>query len=447
MKSFLYGCVFLLLMIGGGVRAQPDGLIVDASVSLGTISPYVYGANLGQNAIIPLSLMPQAQALGLKYARMGGGDSDRQDIRTALIDVFLFQARELGAEPAITVRLYGGTPEAAAEVVRYTNLEKGYGVRYWSIGNEPNIFASTLGLESYTTEDLNRDWRATAEAMLAVDPEILLVGPDITQYVPLSITNGSITYLEPSQGGTPRDSAGRDWMIEFLRANGDLLDVVSLHRYPFPGGNPIGRAQTVEDLRATLAEWEVSIPNLRQIIREAAGRDIPIAITEVNSNSNPDCGTETSLDSFYNALWLGDVLARLIAQQVEMVSMWDMQGVGTRCFGLLTSSGVRPVYYTYLMYTHFGSDLLAAESANPDLSVLAALREDGALTLLVINWSDDAQTETLTLTGFEPGGTAEVWRFDAATSAVPVDSEPIANGETLTVPPYSMTVYVVPAAR
>ncbi len=39
------------------------------------------------------------------------------------------------------MRLLDGTPEKAAELVRYTNIEKKYGVVYWSIGNEPNLFA------------------------------------------------------------------------------------------------------------------------------------------------------------------------------------------------------------------------------------------------------------------------------------------------------------------
>ena len=38
-----------------------------------------------------------------------------------------------------------------------------------------------------------------------------------------------LTWLPP-----PRTSQGKDWMTEFLRANGDLVDIVSIHRYPFP---------------------------------------------------------------------------------------------------------------------------------------------------------------------------------------------------------------------
>jgi hypothetical protein len=55
----------------------------------------------------------------------------------------------LGAEPSISVRLHGGTPEAAAELVRYTNIEQGYAVRYWSIGNEPSLY------RDYDTETYN----------------------------------------------------------------------------------------------------------------------------------------------------------------------------------------------------------------------------------------------------------------------------------------------------
>ena len=45
---------------------------------------------------------------------------------------------KMGAIPTISVRYQGGTPEKAAELVRYANIEKKYGVAYWSIGNEPD---------------------------------------------------------------------------------------------------------------------------------------------------------------------------------------------------------------------------------------------------------------------------------------------------------------------
>jgi len=441
-RVFLWLALFVL--VAGTATAQDDMLRVDAAQELGAISPYVYGANSGF-AIIPPDLMPTAQALGLKYLRLGGGTSDQRPLDNLSIDILVAQARQLGAEPAITVRLLGGTPEEAAKWVTYANITKGYNVRYWSIGNEPNFFIAVLGADSYTTEDLNREWRAIAEAMLAVDPNILLVGPDISQYVVLNAEPDNIEYLEGNRGGDPMDDLGRDWMQEFLKANGDLVDVVSIHRYPYPGaGGSSTATATIDGLRANSQEWDTIIPNLRQIIRESAGRDIPIAVTEFNSNSNNQVGGEASLDSHYNAIWMADVLGRLIRQQVEIVAYWNL-GQRTSGFALIGQMGPRPTYYTYMMYTHFGTELVEASSPDPNISIYAAKRDDGTLTLMVINLGDDEVTKTLSLNGFTPSGDAEVWRFDAEYNAEQIASQAIADGASITVPGQSLTLYVLPA--
>ncbi len=123
----------------------------------------------------------------------------------------------------MSVRLLGGTPEAAAEWVRYANIEKGYSIHYWTIGNEPNLFVALMGAETYTVEDLSTQWRAIAEAMLEVDPTIEFVGPDITQYIPLTVDGDNITF--DTRSGAPFDAEGNDWLIPFLEANGDLAGV------------------------------------------------------------------------------------------------------------------------------------------------------------------------------------------------------------------------------
>ena len=129
MKKVLF-LFAILYLSAAAVFAQDGVLTVDTSQSRGTISPFVYGSNLGQNAIIPLSMMDTAAAAGINFARLGGGDSDRYDLRKSIIEVFIFQARALGAEPLVTVRLAGGSPEDAAEAVRYANIERGHNIRY-----------------------------------------------------------------------------------------------------------------------------------------------------------------------------------------------------------------------------------------------------------------------------------------------------------------------------
>jgi len=81
---------------------------------------------------------------------------------------------------------------------------------------------------------------------------------------------------------------------------------------------------TIEDLRDNPGEWDVIIPNLRALIRDTIGRDLPVAVTEVNSHWDIRSGGETSPDSEYHAIWWADVLGRMIRQQVEIVNYFNL---------------------------------------------------------------------------------------------------------------------------
>jgi hypothetical protein len=404
----------------------PGTLYVDAGQRLGPISPLVYGTNYGPWSSVPYELLPQAENAGIKLLRFPGGNwGDRNSLRSYQIDQFMTLAELMGAEPYVCVRLLDGTPEAAAELVRYANVEKGYNVRYWGIGNEPNLFPD------YSIDQLNADWRAFAEAMKAVDPDIVLVGPDTNQFT-------------GTPGVDPKDDDGRDWLREFLLANGDMVDIVAVHRYPFPSGK-VASPATIEDLRANSQEWDTIIPNLRALVKETTGEDLPIAITEVNSHWSNISGGEATPDSFYNAIWWGDVLGRLICQRVDMVAHFSLQSPPTvGGFGLLGSSAVRPTYYVYQIYQRFGSELLYATSDDPDVSIYAAQRDDGALTLVVVNLGPEEKAKPLFVYGFEIEGAAEVWLFDAQHEAEMIGTQEIASGGEITVPAQSISLYVFP---
>ena len=408
---------------------EPQGLFVDGAISLGEISRLNYGANHGPWSTVPYDLQAMAEAAGITYLRFPGGNwGDQNDLTARQVDQFIVLARNMGAEPSISVRLPGGTPQQAAGLVRYANVEMGYGVRYWSIGNEPSLY------DDYDTERYNAEWRRFAEAMRAVDPSILLVGPDIHQYT-------------GTPNVDPRDAQGRDWLHEFLTANGDLVDVVSIHRYPFPA-SMAGPATTIGDLAANSREWDTIIPNLRADVRQFTGRDLPIAVTEVNSHWTSAVGGQATPDSFYNAIWWGDVLGRLIAQGVDIVAYFALQSPNALGgWGLLASYDVRPTYHVYQLYQRFGDELLHAVSDDPSVSIYAARRDDGAVTILLVNLSAEAKEKPLTWSGFPttwPTGPAEIWLFDVDHKAEPIAGQTLVNGETITVPPQSISLYVLP---
>lgn len=435
-KRILFAFILLALLVSAcasssapAPTARPGSLYVDPERQLGEISPLVYGSNYGPWVAVPVGMMPATEQAGITVVRWPGGSwGDRNNLQGYQIDQFVAFCQQIGAEPSISVRLMEGTPEAAAELVRYANVEQGYGIRFWSIGNEPTLFADYLRAP-YDSDRFNQEWRAIAEAMLAVDPEIQLIGPELHQY-------GS------DLASTPKDSQGKDWMTEFLRLNGDLVDIVSIHRYPFPLGTA-GTPVTIDQLRQNTVEWDQIIPYLRGLILEITGREIPIAVTEINTHWSKTIQGEATPDSFYNAIWWADVLGRMINQQVYMVNHWLIVSTGAQGgWGIIDRGQVRPSYYVFMLYQQFGEQQVYAASGVENVSIYAARRADGALTLMVINLADDEQTVALEMRGGTPES-AEVWRFDVDHNAENLGTQPL-PADALSLPGQSITLLVLP---
>ena len=227
-------------------------LFVDAAQDRGPISPQVYGSGYGPWVSLRPQTIPLAQESGVTVLRYPGGAwGDQNDLQAYHIDQFAGVAREIvGAEPYIHVRFTGSTPAYATSVVKYANVDKGYDVQYWSIGNEPSLYEA-VG-HGWTAAEFAAEWRKFAEAMKAVDPTILLVGPEIHQWAGIPAVD-------------PKDSAGADWLRTFLQANGDLVDIVSIHRYPFPN-NARRTSAEPDELRANAAQWTAIVRRLRDVV-------------------------------------------------------------------------------------------------------------------------------------------------------------------------------------
>jgi hypothetical protein len=411
----------------------PGTLFVDSSQSLGPISPLVYGSNYGPWLTVPFYMLPQAYESGVKILRFPAGAwGDHNNVTPMQIDQFMDFSNKVGATAIFHVRLLDGTPEQAAEMVRYTNVEKKYNVLYWSIGNEPTLFDAELKNrgESYDIERFNSEWRTFAEAMKQVDPTIQLVGAEINQFS-----------FDPSPGATTNfGQRDEEWFIEFLRANGDLVDIVSFHRYPFPQSRTSG-PPSIDELRKNAQEWDKIIVHARELINQYTGRDLPIAVTEFNSAYDKSVGGEATPDSHYNAIWLGDVLGRMIKNDVFIANEWALTAKGGfGGLGLVGALDVYPAYFTYQLYKKFGTELLYSSSDDTDLSIYAARDEAGALTLLVINLSSEQKTKPIQI-GDETVNSAELWLFDSTHKAENLGQ--IKISDRITFPPESISLFII----
>jgi hypothetical protein len=411
----------------------PGTLFVDPSLSLGPISPLIYGSNYGPWLTVPFYMLPQAYDLGIKILRFPAGAwGDHNDVTHMQIDQFMDFTNKMGATAIFSVRLLGGTPEQAAEMVRYTNIEKKYNVQYWSIGNEPTLFDAELKTrgDSYSIERFNKEWRTFAGAMKKVDPTIKLVGAEINQFSD-----------DPTPGATTNfGQRDEEWFIDFLKANGDLVDIVSFHRYPFPSTRTSG-PPSIDELRQNAQEWDKIIVHARELIHQYAGRDLPIAVTEFNSAYDKSVGGEATPDSHYNAIWMADVLGRMIRNRVFMANEWALTAKGGfGGLGLVGPLDVYPAYYAYQLYKKFGDELVYSSSDDPDLSIYAARREDGTLTVMVINLSLEKKTKAIRI-GDQAQVQVAAWLFDPEHKAENIGSVNLSN--SIIIPPQSITLYIV----
>ncbi len=76
------------------------------------------------------------------------------------------------------------------------------------------------------------------------------------------------------------------------------------------------------------------------------------------------------------------------------------------------------------MYKQFGQELLYASSDDPDVSIYAARRQDGAPTLMLINLGSYEKQKPLQLENVSTSRPAEVWLFDINHQAEQIDLYP-----------------------
>jgi len=104
---------------------------------------------------------------GAWYTPPVAGGPYTGSLTPALVDRFLSLARALGAQPLLQVNARADDPEAAADLVRYVNVERRAGVRWIEIGNEVGLYRSA--------SDYAVTFAAYARAIRAVDPSVRLM--------------------------------------------------------------------------------------------------------------------------------------------------------------------------------------------------------------------------------------------------------------------------------
>ncbi|MFJ9845285.1 hypothetical protein ACIRYZ_33550 [Kitasatospora sp. NPDC101155] len=285
--------------------APTVNVTVDAGASLSAVP----GSGVGLNTAVYDTYMNDAtaaslmKAAGIRQLRFPGGSvADAYHWKTHTVtggswaapgtdfDHFMATAKTVGAQPIITANYGSGTPEEAADWVKYANVDKGYGVKYWEIGNEipgNGHYGSKWEVDNHPDKSPTAyatNLLAYAKAMKAVDPTVK-IGAVLT-------TPGS--WPDGLKG--PGDSA--DWNNTVLSIAGKSIDFVIVHWYP--------NASSTADILNAPAQIAGTTAAVRSLINTHAGphaSSVQIAITETSSAMSP---AQTSQAA---ALFAGDAAA------------------------------------------------------------------------------------------------------------------------------------------
>jgi alpha-N-arabinofuranosidase len=294
------------------------------------------------------------------------------------IDEFLRTINEINADTVYTLSYFYDNEQDAANLVEYLNSPNNgsnpngaidwaaeraknghpspYGVKYFEIGEEVWSGGLIGNKTKVLPEEYANRYLKYYKSMKAVDPSIK-IGVVLKKY-----------------------ASRFTWNKKVLRIIKDNLDFGIIHAYPSPEGKNLDLIDPVEVYKVTLAiPALVFEPNFQQILnmlREKAGREIPLAITEYNAllPFRHDLGT---------ALVNAEMLRMLMKpdNKILMANHWHF---GNGWFGMIKSNEdfmshdyqkpinytKRPNYYVYELYNqHFGDILLDVDSGSDSYDV------------------------------------------------------------------------------
>jgi hypothetical protein len=444
LKSLAAAAIFSAA-IALNVHAQV-GVSIDATKTVRVVDNRQFGLNapFWDGTFTDADTLSDLQQMGTTIMRYGGGSATDEynwqtntdivsgDAWAFNIDQFAAQAQAVGSQAIITTNYGSGTAAEAAAYVQYANVTKGYGLKYWEIGNE------CYGTWEYDTHTLPHDpytyGMAAAQyitAMKAVDPTI-----KIGVVADASEDSYAVGYTSHPATNMVTGVAHNGWtpvMLATMEAAGVLPDFLIYHRYEQNAGQE-NDAVLLQDALT----WPQDATELRTILTDylgaPAGNGIELLVTENNSVSTSPGKQSVSL---VNGLYLADSTANLMQTEFNALTWWDLHNgqafnttaapinissslYGWRIYGdygveLEQTGDHYPTFYVGKLLSHFargGDTVITASTNNPLLSAYAVKRVDGTMSVLVINKSPTATyTANFSLTGFTPQANATVYSY------------------------------------
>lgn len=342
--------------------------------------PYSYGSELYYGQLN--QLWKKVEGSKVKFIRIGGIAPDFSKPTNAQYIGLIDSIRKIGAEPLVQVSYGRGTYTAqdAANTVNYINNTMSRNIKYWSISNEPNL--PTHGYPAVTAAEVETYTKSFASAMKAIDPTILIAGPDAAWY--------DANYYAALIGGT-NDITGKDGTGRYY------IDIVTFHTYPFDGTQT--RAQVIgypeSGLTANINSLLSAIAAANTKNNRAGNSALKWAITEFNVNYlNPAINNVdgVGVHSFLNGQFWAEYFGLGMKYSALSMMPWSIhESGGARSdydLGYLdnnTTFDPRSTYYHEMLISEYFSGTYVSSTDNNALTKVYAATNNGLTSVLLMN--------------------------------------------------------------
>ena len=473
-----------------GADVQEVRVKVDAGQVVRTVAARVFGINtaIWDGLLDTAETVSALRELDVQALRFPGGSlSDEYHWAPNAIGTnggtcptsfsnFIRVATNIHAQVFITVNYGSGTPEEAAAWVRCANVTNHCDFKYWEIGNENyGNWEHEKNSPLHNAVAYARRAKEYFRQMKAADPSIK-IGVVVTGSWKerAGVLLDALKQMRLGRFVTEGYQGWNAKLLATLKQLGVTPEWVSVHRYP----QNIGGYENDARLLQSTTWWTAEAALLRRQLQTyfgSANTSVELLCTENNSMSQ-DTGKQTT--SLVNGLYLADSFGQIAQTEFNSFLWWDLRNCqdpnannspalyGWRQYGdhgIMSGHDTRyPTFYTFKLLKYFalkGDRIVRATSDNKLLSVYAALRADGTLSLLVINKSPGATLKAgVSLAGFQPASAATTDSYgipqdEAArtgTGSPDIAQAPL-TGAAATFPcqfpPYSVTVIVLAPLR
>jgi alpha-L-arabinofuranosidase len=344
-------------------------------------------------------------------------------------DQFAQVATTVGAQAFITANYGSGTPAEAASWVQESNVTHHYGFKYWEIGNECygswETDTNTVAHDPYTYAQRFQQYYTQ---MKAIDPTIKVGAVAVTGEDSYA-NNTNHPVVNPRTGQT--HNGWTPVMLATMHSLGVTPDFLIYHRYAQAPG-----AESDSGLLLSNGSWSTDAADLRQQLSDYLGTAAPSVELDCTENNSVYTNPGKQTTSLVNGLFLADSICAAMNTEFNSVVWWDLRNgqettnnnssslYGWRQYGdygvvdsidPAAPADTYPTWYVDRLLQHFargGDQLISAASDYPLVSVCAAERTKGGLTLLIVNKSpSNAFNTNITISGASPGSAGTLYSY------------------------------------